>query len=259
MGFSASWRQEGLNTTYLNLLLCHVMFRRHLCRCSRNLWRRYRHMQVSWTLPQTRGLHPTTSHSLWLQCTWRMREKHYPYHLMLLRLWEWVTCIPQYFGPIWQTAAVTYQHNVAHEFTKVLEHFGVADKVSTFLFNKDKHLPLKDLEHDMWQHIHEWCNDGQARVHVSTFWGTSDKGAVHPTCWELSVEVYNQTIQHTMQTRGWRSQAACPCRGPECWGLWDNQHDQHRSQWPQRWQLGRWDHTHEHARLGQPRAKYSTS
>ena len=36
---------------------------------------------------------------------------------------------------------------------KVLEDFGVADKVSTFLFNKDECLPLKDLEHDMRQHI----------------------------------------------------------------------------------------------------------
>ena len=44
---------------------------------------------------------------------------------------------------------------LAHEFTKVLEDFGVADKVSTFLFNKDEHLPLKDLERDMRQCIHE--------------------------------------------------------------------------------------------------------
>ena len=42
---------------------------------------------------------------------------------------------------------------LANEFTKVLEDFGVVDKVSTFLFDKDEHLPLEDFEHDLRQHI----------------------------------------------------------------------------------------------------------
>ena len=38
---------------------------------------------------------------------------------------------------------------LANEFTKVLEDFGVVDKVSTCLFNKDEHLPLEDFECDL--------------------------------------------------------------------------------------------------------------
>ena len=38
---------------------------------------------------------------------------------------------------------------LANEFTKVLEDFGVVDKVGTFLFDKDEHLPLKDFECDL--------------------------------------------------------------------------------------------------------------
>ena len=47
---------------------------------------------------------------------------------------------------------------LANKFMKVLEDFGVVDKVSTSQFNKEEHslcFFLEDFERDVRQHIHE--------------------------------------------------------------------------------------------------------
>ena len=90
---------------------------------------------------------------------------------------------------------------LANKFTKVLEDFGMADKVSTFLFNKDEHLPLEDFEHDLQQRIRKQCYDGRTRVHVSTFQGTNHQSMGYPTRGEFSGKVFNKTVQRTAQDR----------------------------------------------------------
>lgn len=147
MAFSHWWKLDGLNITYLRLRLYHAMSSLYLRRPVNGLLKccRYGSYKTSTLIniqklstrltkvisasQPTRGLLPIIKHSLQLQFTLSKMENHLIWFLMS---WKWQKYTPYSDIVTWRLTDHLKSHNgvnLAAVFAKILDDFGISDKV----------------------------------------------------------------------------------------------------------------------------------